>query len=123
MKKYVYISLLALCICSQSKAFAKNGDLVTIENGFATATRWRALPAQQRMLYVLGVVDGLKFSAALVDGPDGRVSRFAKCTGQMTGDQLLAIVDKHVEAKPETWHESVHFRIFEALSSACKIFK
>lgn len=123
MKKFFYISLMAICVCSQTEAFAKDSDQVTVENGFATATRWRALPAQQRMLYVLGVVDGVKFSAVLVDGPEGRVSRFAKCTGQMTGDQLLAIVDKHVDSKPETWHESVHFRVFEALTKACRIFK
>lgn len=123
MNKYIPLSALILSLCIQTDALAKNEDWVTIPNGFATASKWRSLPTQQRMAYVLGVVDGLKFSSVMSQGADDRVTKFANCTGQMNVDQILAIVEKKVDAQPEFWHESVHFRIFEALTQACRIFK
>lgn len=74
------------------------------------------------MLYVLGVLDGMKFSPILADGAD-RTNKLTNCTSQMDGEQILAIAQKQIDASPEFWHEAAHFRIFEAFSKACGIFK
>lgn len=119
-------SAIALCVfasLTQSPILAKDGDSVTITNGFATGNRWRTLPNQQRMLYVLGVLDGLRFSPVMALGTEDRTNKLANCTQNMNGEQILAIADKYVEARPEKWHESVHFQLFGALTEACRIFK
>lgn len=95
---------------------------VTIAQGFVTITQWRALPQNARMLYVLGVIDGMKFSPLLANGA-AKTTKLVNCTSRMDGDQILAIAQKHLDAKPEQWHEAAHYHIFGAFSDACRLFK
>lgn len=113
--------LCVLLLIGASVTSAAEGA-IAIAPGFVTASKWRSLPSNARMLYVLGVIDGMKFSPILANGAH-KTAKLADCTSRMDGEQILAIAQKHIEAKPDAWHEAAHYRIFEAFAETCRLFK
>jgi hypothetical protein len=101
--------------------------VTSASGGFITGNQWRELPNSARMLCVVGVIDGWHFMGLAVDEPSkqrmiGTFIRLTSCVEkrQMTGEQILAIVEKYVTEHPEEWHERMEFIVFKTMSAACK---
>lgn len=118
MNKFVFF--ISLSIFANS-SFASS-DYVPVESGYLSATDWLALSENNRSLYAVGVIDGLKFSPVLANGQEN-TRKLTSCTAPMTGRQIKAIAENYVNARPEKWHEPVHFMIFSSIIEACKVFK
>lgn len=122
MTYFARLIFLSAAISTSNAAHAGPDDNVAIASGFVTASKWRSLPGNARMLYVLGVVDGMKFAPILANGSQ-KTNKLAECTSRMDGEQVLAIAQKHIDSKPEVWHEAAHYQIFTAFAEACRLFK
>lgn len=123
-----YRTALAAITCSlllaTSNAVATAANDVSIAQGFVSGARWLAMEKVQKSMYTIGVVDGMKFSPLLSLGNDhSRTDKLAACVAPMSIEQIYAIVEARVKAKPENWHQAVHYEIFVAITEVCRIFK
>lgn len=115
--------LLICLLLLVSKSAIANND-VLIAQGFVSGASWLAMEKVQKRLYTVGVVDGMKFSPLLSLGNDhSRTDKLVACVAPMSIEQIYAIVEARVKAKPENWHQAVHYEIFGAITEVCRIFK
>jgi hypothetical protein len=81
-----------------------------------TGNEYRALPAQQKHAYVVGVVDGMLISPLIMNRQDPWLGQ---CVAGMQSDQVEAIFEKYLEANPQVWHEPANFLVFKAFWQKC----
>jgi len=92
--------------------------LLTTEGNAITGNDYRVLPDHPRMMYVVGVVDGWQ----TVSDPGVRAA-VPRCAAnrKMSHGQLVAIVDKYLEANPAKWDGTAPDLIFVAIDrGVCK---
>lgn len=90
-----------------------------IHNGFLTGNEYRDLANTQRQHYIMGVIDG-SLLAPLFGAPKPKLAWLETCVTGMRSDQVVAIVDKFLEANPVRWHQSMHVLVYSALRESCK---
>ncbi len=91
---------------------------VLIHNGFITGNTFRAFDQVSKNVYVTGLVDGILL-APLYGAPKKNLEKIEKCTVGMTGQQIVAILEKYLRGNPERWHHGMHVISYSALGEAC----
>lgn len=106
------IGLAALSVTGACSAAASNAKSPGFENG----NSYERMNSEQRLLYVVGVFDGLMMFDT--NSPGNAVK---KCVTDMQtpSGQLLAIVDKYMTDHPEDWGYSMSSNVYTALRDAC----
>lgn len=118
MNKYIFF----LALLTASPNIYSSDDFVTVEPGYLSGSDWLSLSEKNRSLYTAGVIDGLKFSPVFAKDQE-KTSKLINCTLPMTSRQIRAIAENYVNARPEKWHEPVHFMIFASIIEVCGVFK
>lgn len=109
--------LLLLMLITPFVVHADNG--ISVKRGFITGNTFRALDQPSKNVYATGLVDGILL-APFYGAPEERLNNFERCTAGMTGQQIVAIFEKHLKENPERWHHDMHIIAFSALREACK---
>jgi hypothetical protein len=80
------------------------------------------LPKDGRTLYIGGIMAGINIGLALsgIEKPEPQLSAFIKYINEMTGGQIVAIVDKWIREHPEKWHLSMDELFAKALGESAK---
>ena len=86
-----------------------------------TGNQWRQYSEDAKGFYLTGLFDAWNFSDALQDA-SGKVilSSVKPCLGNMTYDQLIAILDKYMKEHPERWNQQLTLILLPALGGACQ---
>lgn len=73
-----------------------------------------------RTAYVIGVLDGFSYAPAF-GAPDAKIGKLRRCIGTMHADarQIGTIVDKYLDAHPESWSEQMQPIVLQAMRQAC----
>lgn len=80
------------------------------------------LPKNGRTLYLGGITAGINIGLALsgIEKPDPQLSAFIDYINEMTGGQIVAIIDKWMKEHPEKWHRSMDELFAKALGESAK---
>jgi len=128
MKQVLDVLLIGLLIAAAILALPRASTAQISVN------QYRVLPERERTIYVTAVFDGWRFMFEQLwtretrdkDGESARaplekhMEKYIECVGNMTREQIRAVVDKYVQANPEDWHTQAVANVFLALGAACK---
>ncbi len=118
---WIRIALCALLVfVPLNRAISQKPKTINITNGYLKAQEFLKLNEFQKTAFAWGFVDGLDV-APLLDAPeDGKFYvDLRSCLAEMPGEQVAAIIEKHVRDNPESWHKQLHTIAFNALLKAC----
>ena len=103
-------------------AVSAEAEEVQFWSGYVDGNNWCQVSDIERMVYILGVIDGFYYSA--VFGADREfLEDLHNCTETKPDAQLRAIVDKYHSAHPEFWDKPMSRIIREAFSDICSVLK
>jgi hypothetical protein len=108
------VALITLCsVAHASPASDKN-------NGFLTGKFFRGGSQSLRTAYVIGVLDGFSYAPAF-GAPDAKIEKLQRCIGAMHADagQVGTIIDKYLDAHPESWNDKMQPIVLRAMQQAC----
>ena len=127
MAQRLILMLAVLTVLSiAGQTVAKEREVAWIQNAWITGNEYRQMPESQRVVYVMGLLDGIKISPFFgapsgPEGPEGVLARQYYCTKGMSNYQLEAILQKFLNEHPERWHDDIHTLFYGALDSACDL--
>jgi hypothetical protein len=89
-------------------------------NGFLTGKLFQGGSQSLRTAYVIGVLDGFSYSSAF-GAPDAKVGKLQRCIGTLHADarQVGTIIDKYIDAHPESLTEKMQPVVLSAMRQAC----
>ena len=89
-------------------------------NGFLTGKFFRGGSQSLRTAYVIGVLDGFSYAPAF-GAPDTKIEKLQRCIGTMHADarQVGTIIDKYLDAHPDSWNEKMQPIVLRAMRQAC----
>ncbi|AME28663.1 Rap1a/Tai family immunity protein [Burkholderia sp. PAMC 26561] len=90
-----------------------------VEGGYLSGQHYRNSPFSERLGYVQGLVDGILYSA-MFGAREEYMRRLKVCIAQVSGGQLVAIVDKYVSEHPSQWDWQMNLLAHNALILACR---
>jgi hypothetical protein len=93
-----------------------------IPGGYYTAGQFSDLSQAEQVGYAEGFINGM-MSAAILGANTQELEMLSRCTREMHGKQLAAILDKHLKNHPEGWHEVLTVHSFNALLDVCPDLK
>jgi hypothetical protein len=107
-------ALLALCSVAQANPVPETN------NGFLTGKQFQGGSQSLRTAYVIGVLDGFGY-APTFGAPDAKVAKLQRCIGALHADarQMGTIIDKYIEAHPDTLNEKMQPVVLRAMRQAC----
>ena len=91
---------------------------VLVPNGFRTAQEYLELSEDQRVAYVMGLVDGI-FIGPLFGASEARVKALQSCLQESDNIQIAAILSKYIQDKPERWHEGANMLFNSRMLELC----
>lgn len=86
--------------------------------GYVTGKTYRALDDGARMGWLVGVMDGIMAEDFTINSPS-KGSWLGKCVEELDKEQLKAIFEKELQAKPEAWHAPAALIFRATLSRFC----
>lgn len=97
---------------------------VFVHHSFESGNSYRIKPEMMRRAYVEGVFDGMLFSPMIAANNLPRAMSLGQCADAMnaTDEQLMAIVDRYLDANPALWGDDMHSVVYSALAQACGRF-
>lgn len=131
MKKLLLVSAIASLLLSSAQvlfAESKQQPKETIEHtfvvtSFLSGNNYLHTPENERLFYLMGVIDGIRVSPAFDFSENGEakgiVDTIDTCTRDMSTTQLDAIVLKYLKDNPELWHRHLNMLIFDAVYFTC----
>jgi len=116
MKAILFVVFALIGWCPELQAASS----IAIHNGFLTGEQYRNEGATDQIMYSIGLVDGMLVSP-LFGAPDtGKAEKLGKCTEGMSGSQIVAILNKHLNDHPEEWNQPMHAIAFRTFRDVCK---
>jgi hypothetical protein len=95
--------------------------------GVLVGNDWRQLPTIARESYVVGTIDAWQVVDATIDEPTrslpvGIFHSVTSCaeTGDMTGHEAFAIVEKYMAERPAEWQKAMAVLVLQAIVASCK---
>ncbi|MFA4901756.1 MAG: hypothetical protein WC600_03320 [Desulfobaccales bacterium] len=95
------------------------GQNVFIHNGFYKGNNYMQLDVEDKAKYCMGLLDGILLSP-LFGASKSKLSWLESRVDGIANYQLVAIIDKFMQAHPERWHENMHTLAYSALANAYK---
>lgn len=92
--------------------------LAQVEPGFLTGNRFQSYPRGDRVVYVMGAIDGFLLSPVF-GAPKAETAWLEGCILGMQSGQALAIIEKWMGENPQRWHEPMHASVFAAMRQSC----
>jgi hypothetical protein len=113
-KSMVAVALVTLCSVAHASAASDTN------NGFLTGKFFRGGSQSLRTAYVIGVLDGFSYAPAF-GAPDTKIDKLQRCVGTMHADarQVSTIIDKYLDAHPDSWNEKMQPIVLRAMRQAC----
>jgi hypothetical protein len=108
------IALITLC------SVAHASPATDTNNAFLTGKMFRGGSPSLRTAYVIGVLDGFSY-APVFGAPDTKIEKLQRCIGTMHADaqQVATIIDKYLDAHPDSWNEKMQPIVLRAMRQAC----
>jgi hypothetical protein len=107
---------LLMTLCSIAHA----SPAADINNGFLTGKSFQSGSQSMRTAYVIGVLDGFSY-APVFGAPDTKIEKLRQCIGAMHADarQVGTIVDKYLEANPDSLSLQMQPIVLRAMRQVC----
>lgn len=86
--------------------------------GYLTGNAYQALDDGARMGWLVGVMDGIMAEDFTINSPPGG-PWLGKCVEELDKEQLKAIFEKELQAKPQAWHAPAALIFRATLSRFC----
>ena len=93
-----------------------------IKSGFIDGNEYRDFSGDEKRVYLMGLMDG-SFLAPVYGAPKARIEWLERCVTGMTDAQLVAIIDKFLQANPARWHNDMHTLVYSAMLEACRPYR
>jgi len=111
--KFIVFSLLFLAAATISTA----DESVLIHNGFGTGQDYVKLSEPQKLVYVMGAINGM-IIAPLFGAPKDKMGWLESYIENMTDEQVAAILSKYLQDNPGRWHDGLNILMYQALKEA-----
>jgi len=119
---YALTISLIFMMCSIQSLYAQDHHQVADKHvtvtisSFVTGNRYLDMDQSSRIIYVIGVIDGIKLtpSFGISKGVEKTIKSLDNCFNVMSTGQLEAIVWKYLQDNPSKWHEPMNMLIFKA---------
>jgi hypothetical protein len=103
---------------SETSASLRHHKPFVIWSGFLTGNAFRELSEAEKAAYLEGIWDGYVLALSFA-GPPAAVPTLIGCIPHLQNDQLLAIVNKHMQEHPERWGDPMGLIVYNALPKEC----
>lgn len=107
--------LLLLAFAISAQAASPAGVML----GYITGNDYMALSIKERQIWVIGVADGIMAegieSAKAAEGP-----WLGRCLRGIPGSQLVAILEKDLRDRPDSWHAPAALVFRGTMQKFCK---
>lgn len=113
--KYIFIcALLTLAIG------LSHSDELEVYGGYISTSEFMGLNHRNQLLYVMGVVDGIRAAAGYrASGP--RYKKVLDCFSKINGNQILALTNKWIENNPEHWNMPLNLTFLSMAHKVCRL--
>ncbi len=116
-RKTLFVLVLLLVVAGLG--YAEPKQLFPIKEGFLTGNSYRELSHSGKLGYAMGILDGI-FLSPMFDAPKTELQWIERCATGMTGEQVVAVLNRFVSDNPARWHESMNILAWVALKEGCK---
>jgi hypothetical protein len=113
------VVVLMIVVFAFGEASLAIGENVFIHNGFLKGNDYMQLDRDDKTKYCMGLLDGILLSP-LFGASRSKFAWLESHIEEITNYQMVAIIDKFMQAHPERWHESMHTLGYSALANAYK---
>ena len=104
---------------SETSENAPQAQTIHIWSGFLTGNAFRELALAEKTAYLEGIWDGYVFALSFAGKPPAAVKALFNCIPHLQNEQLLAIVNKYMQERPERWGDPIGLIVYNTVPKEC----